>query len=395
MKIILVAGARSNFMKIAPVLDAMKRFNQTSERIFEPILVHTDQHYDYAMSQSFFDDLDLPKPNINLEVGSGSHAEQTGKIMIAFEQVIQTIQPDLVLVVGDVNSTLACTITAKKLKIPVAHVEAGLRSGDMEMPEEINRKLTDFVSDYLFTTDLNANVNLRREGISEEKIFFVGNVMIESLFNYLGKAALSQILNHLDLREGLEIKPFGVVTLHRPSNVDCFQTFQEICEALSQISKSLPLIFPCHPRTQKRIKSYGMEHFFGKSLLHLDRIIITSPLSDLDFLHLKAHARIILTDSGGVQEEATILGVPCLTLPENTERAITITQGTNHLVGTQKENILKGFNLAMENPKGSFQKPEKWDGEAADRIVEILAGIAKNRTLSPKEEQQFAVQNWN
>jgi len=394
MKIILVAGARPNFMKIAPILGAIKRFNQNRERIFEPILVHTGQHYDFEMSQSFFNDLNLPKPDINLEVGSGSHAEQTGKVMIGFEKVLQTFMPDLVLVVGDINSTLACTITAKKLKIPVAHVESGLRSGDMEMPEEINRKLTDFISDYLFTTDLKANENLKREGISEEKIFFVGNVMIDTLYHHLGKAALSQILNHLDLREGLEIKPFGVITLHRPSNVDHFQTFREICEALSEISKTLPLIFPCHPRTQERMKSYGIEHFFGKSLLHGDRIIITSPLSYHDFLNLNAHAKIILTDSGGIQEEASILQVPCLTLRENTERPITISQGTNCLVGTQKENIIKGFNLAMERKKGSFHKPEKWDGEAAERIVEILAGISKNKVHSLKEEQPFAVQNW-
>ena len=198
MKIILVAGARPNFMKIAPIMGAIKRYNQTREPIFEPILVHTGQHYDFTMSQSFFDDLNIPKPDINLEVGSGSHAEQTGKVMIAFEQTLQSVKPDLVLVVGDVNSTLACTITSKKLKIPVAHVEAGLRSGDMEMPEEINRKLTDFVSDYLFTTDLNANANLMREGISDDKIFFVGNVMIDTLYHHLGKAAASHILNQLD-----------------------------------------------------------------------------------------------------------------------------------------------------------------------------------------------------
>lgn len=394
MKIILVAGARTDFMKIASILEAMKRFNQTRERMIEPILVHTGKHEDYAMSQSFFDDLNLPKPIIDLEVCSGSIAEQTGKIMTSFEQVLQTFKPDLVLVVGNDNSILASTVTAKKLKIPIAHLEAGLRSEEMEMSEQVNLKLTDFVSDYLFTTDHNANRNLMREGISGEKIFFIGNVMVESLLNYLGRAALSQILNHLDLREGLEIKPFGVVTLHRPSNIDNFQTFQEICQALSQISLTIPLIFPCHPRTQERIKSYGMEHFFGKSILHLDRIIITSPLSYLDFLHLNAHAKIILTDIGGTQEEAAILGVPCLTLWENTERPIKMTQGTNRLVGTQKENILNGFNLAMENQNNSIQKPEKWDGQASDRIVEILAGIDEERALRFKEEQPFAVQNW-
>ncbi|MHB8482658.1 MAG: non-hydrolyzing UDP-N-acetylglucosamine 2-epimerase [Nitrospiria bacterium] len=391
MKIILVAGARPNFMKIAPLMEAINRFNQNGERILEPILVHTGQHYDYAMSQLFFDDLGLPRPDINLEVGSGTHAEQTGKVMMAFEQVLEKIRPDLVIVVGDVNSTPACAITAKKLKIPVAHVEAGLRSGDMTMPEEINRRLTDFISDYLFTTDLNASENLKQEGIPDDKIFFVGNVMIDTLLKHLERASTSSIHNQLDLREGKKIKPYGVVTLHRPSNVDHYQTFREICEALNHISVTLPLIFPCHPRTQERIKAYGLDYLFGKSLLNGENLIITSPLGYLDFLHLNAGARIILTDSGGIQEESTILGVPCLTLRENTERPMTISQGTNRLVGARKENILNGFKLAMESPKGSFQKPEKWDGQAAERIVEILAGIAKKKEQALKEEQSLAV----
>jgi UDP-N-acetylglucosamine 2-epimerase (non-hydrolysing) len=390
MKIILVAGTRANFMKIAPIMSAIKRFNQSGDSSIEAILVHTGRRYDTDEAPSFFDDLNLPKPDINLGVFSGSRAEQTGNLMIAFEQVLQQVNPELVVVAGDVNATLVCTITAKKLKIPVAHIEAGLRSEDLESTPMINRKLTDFMSDYLFTTDLNANANLIREGISDDKIFFVGNVMAETLFNQIGKAAFSSILNQVDLREGLEIKPFGMVVLHSPSTVDNRETLSEICEALSEISQTLPLVCSSHPHIHERIRSYDLEHLFGRSFLH-NRMIMTHPMCQLDSLHLNSHAEIILTDSGKLEEEATILGVPCLTLRNSTERPITITEGTNRLVGTKKENIIKGFHQVMSNRQNLYSKPEKWDGHAADRIIAILADNPKKRVVPDKEEKEWAV----
>jgi len=313
--------------------------------------------------------------------------------MILIEELLHSLMPELVLVAGDEHASLAFTLGAKKLKIPVARLEGGLRSGETGLPEETNRKLIDYVSDYLFTTDLNANANLLREGISEERLYFVGNILVETLYGHLSKAAFSQVLNHLDLREGLEIRPFGVVSLRRPSNVDHFQTFREICDALSQISKGLPLIFPCHPRTQQRIRSYGLENLFGKSLLHEDRIIIIDPLSHLDFLHLKAHSKIILTDSDGIQEEATILGIPCLTLRETTERPVTISQGTNRLVGSRKEDILKGYALAMEDYKEPHMKPERWDGRTSENVVRILAQISEKGRSRYREESEMVA--WN
>lgn len=380
MKIIHVVGARPNFMKIAPILEAAERHNRSGgQPRIDPILLHTGQHYDPAMSQSFFDDLDLPPPDINLEVGSGSHAEQTGRIMIAFEQVLERERPDLVLVVGDVNSTMACTIAAKKLNIAVAHVEAGLRSGDMTMPEEINRKVTDFIADYLFTTDPIAGGNLKAEGVPDHRIFFVGNVMIDTLLKHRKCAAASPILERLGLRNGIRVKPYTVVTLHRPSNVDDEANFSEICDALKVISERFPLIFPCHPRTQERIKASGLEDFFATSLSEGEGIVLTAPLGYLDFLHLNGNAKVILTDSGGIQEEATILGVPCLTLRENTERPITLSEGTNRLVGSRKEEILEGFEWALRETKGPVRRPEKWDGRAAERIVDLLAEIGRRR----------------
>lgn len=378
MKIILVAGARPNFMKIAPIWEAIGRHHDRggSPR-FEILLVHTGQHYDHAMSQSFFDDLGLPRPDINLGVGSGSHAEQTSKVMTAFEQLLEKEHPDVVLVVGDVNSTMACTIAAKKLNIAVAHVEAGLRSGDMTMPEEINRKVTDSIADYLFTTDPLADANLRAEGIADDRIFFVGNVMIDTLLKHRGRASASPILETLGLKKNLEIQPYGVVTLHRPSNVDHPETLREICRALEAISEHLLLAFPCHPRTENRMKSLGAKALFGGSPANGKGVLIVPPLGYLDFLQLHANAKIMLTDSGGIQEEATIFGIPCLTLRENTERPITITQGTNRLVGTRCEKILEGFQTALSVEGRAIRQPEKWDGRAAGRIVDVLAKIAK------------------
>lgn len=377
MKIIHVVGARPNFMKVTPILEAIDRHNQAGLcPIIQSLLVHTGQHYDQAMSQSFFDDLGMPRPDINLEVGSGSHAVQTGQVMIAFEEVLFREQPDLVLVVGDVNSTMACAIAAKKLNIAVAHVEAGLRSGDMTMPEEINRKMTDAIADYLFTTDLIANANLTQEGIPEDRIFFVGNVMIDSLLKHRERASKSPILKTLGLQNGQGIRPYAVLTLHRPTNVDKSEIFHGICEALRTLSERLPVIFPCHPRTRERIRSFGFDHFFKTSIEKGDRLVLTSPLGYLEFLQLMANARMILSDSGGIQEEATILGIPCLTLRDNTERPVTIKQGTNRLVGSRRETILKEFESAVFETNGRHRRPEKWDGQAAERIVGILSELA-------------------
>lgn len=378
VKIVHVVGARPNFMKIAPILAAIRQHNKEGGYpTFESLLVHTGQHYDQAMSQSFFEDLDLPRPDLNLEVGSGSHAEQTGKVMIAFEKVLQQAAPKMVLVVGDVNSTMACTLAAKKLNIPVAHVEAGLRSGDMTMPEEINRKVTDAVADLLFTTDLGANANLKQEGIPDHQIFFVGNVMIDTLLKHRERASRSLVLETLGLKVGQQVKSYGVLTLHRPSNVDCFDTLQEILQAVKTLSDVIPIVFPCHPRTVTQIKSFGLQSYFGKPNQIADRIMLVPPFGYLDFLQLHAHAKIVLTDSGGIQEEATILGVPCLTLRENTERPITILQGTNRLVGTRRDSILKGFEAATKEGAGLGRVPEKWDGRAGERIVEVLAETGK------------------
>lgn len=388
MKIILVVGARPNFMKIAPIWEAIARYNaRGGAPRFEALLVHTGQHYDHAMSQSFFDDLELPRPDINLGVGSGSHAEQTSKVMTAFEQLLEKEHPDLIVVVGDVNSTMACTIAAKKLNIAVAHVEAGLRSGDMTMPEEINRKVTDFIADYLFTTDPIADANLKAEGIPDHRIFFVGNVMIDTLLKHRLRASASLILETLSLRSGSEVRPYGVVTLHRPSNVDHPESLREICRALEAISETLSLVFPCHPRTEGRIKSLGLSALLGGSLTKGNRIALIPPLGYLDFLQLHANAKIMLTDSGGIQEEATILGVPCLTLRENTERPITITQGTNRLVGTSGDAIIQECRSALNGQGGPKQRPDKWDGRAAERIVSALCEIAKKGAGQPGEKE--------
>ena len=379
MKIILVVGARPNFMKIAPILEAIEHHNGKGRRPqIDPILLHTGQHYDQAMSQSFFEDLGIPRPDINLEVGSGGHAEQTGKVMMAFEPVLERERPDLVLVVGDVNSTMACTIAAKKLNIAVAHVEAGLRSGDMTMPEEINRKVTDAIADYLFTTDRIAGAHLEKEGVPNGRIFFVGNVMIDTLVKHRERAKQSTVLETLGLMNGEGLHPYAVVTLHRPSNVDDSETLGRIYEALQEISLRLPVIFPCHPRTRARLDQFGLgECFDGKA----SRIRLISPLSYLDFLQLNSHASVILTDSGGIQEEATILGVPCLTLRENTERPITVSQGTNRLVGNKKEAILNGIEWALRQTKSLTARPDKWDGRAAERVVEVLAQISRRKFL--------------
>lgn len=363
MKVINVAGARPNFMKIAPIIEAMNRYPD----VIEHRLVHTGQHYDETMSKAFFDDLGMPKPDVDLGVGSGSHAEQTARIMVAFEKVCLQDRPDLVIVVGDVNSTMACTITAKKLGIQVAHVEAGLRSRDMGMPEEINRLCTDVLCDYLFTTDHFAGENLRAENVPEGKIVFVGNVMIDTL------------LKHRKLAEGLEVtERFGVakgayatLTLHRPSNVDDRSVLEAILLVLSRIAEELPIIFPVHPRTRKMLERFGLMHYFateadGKG------IRLSEPLGYLEFLHLNMFARLILTDSGGLQEESTVLGVPCITLRNNTERPVTCSVGTNRIVGNDPDKIFAAARDVLEGKWPAGALPEKWDGRSAERIVEWL-----------------------
>ena len=359
-KVINVVGARPNFMKVAPIVAAMQR----REREFAPLVVHTGQHYDAAMSDAFFSDLDLPKPDIHLGVGSTSHAAQTAAIMQRFEPVVLAEQPDWVLVVGDVNSTLACALVCVKLGVRVAHVEAGLRSRDRTMPEEINRLLTDQIADLLFTPSADADDNLRAEGIPPERIRLVGNIMIDSLFQHLERAADSRIKERLGLAE----KAYAVLTLHRPANVDDPVVFARILDALEKISERLPVIFPVHPRTRKTIAQLGLEtRLEAISGLHL-----IEPLGYLDFLRLYSGARLVLTDSGGIQEETSVLGIPCLTLRENTERPITVTMGTNKIVGSDAEKIVNAAFAALDQTAKPTVAIPLWDGHTADRIVAAL-----------------------
>jgi len=367
VKVINVVGARPNFMKMAPIIEAMDRFPDD----FEHLLVHTGQHYDERMSRAFFDDLGMPKPDIDLGVGSGSHAEQTGRVMMAFERICQEQRPDLVIVVGDVNSTLACAITARKLGIAVAHVEAGLRSRDMAMPEEINRLCTDVLCDYLFTTDPIASDNLRREGIADEKIHFVGNVMIDTLVKHRRLAARLSLTEQL----GLTPRGYATLTLHRPSNVDDRAVLAGILEALSSIAQRLPILFPIHPRTRKMAERFGLSHYFSRDG-RPEGIWLMEPLGYLEFLHLNRNARLVLTDSGGLQEETTVLGVPCITLRHNTERPITCSVGTNRLVGNERRAILRAADEVLSQETVTGQVPDKWDGRAAERIVAVLLNRA-------------------
>ena len=361
LKILNIVGARPNFIKIAPIAREMRRRDSD----FLPLIIHTGQHYDLMMSESFFTDLDIPKPDFHLEVGSASHAAQTAKIMMEFEPVVLREKPDWVLVVGDVNSTIACALVCSKLNIKVAHVEAGLRSRDRTMPEEINRILTDQISDLLFTTSKDADENLKAEGVSENKIHFVGNVMIDSLFYNMEKAKSSTVREDLNLSE----KDYAVVTLHRPSNVDDKKIFSEILDALISIGEKLPVIFPAHPRTKARITEFSLTKKIGNSNLR-----VIEPLGYLDFLKLYSGARIVLTDSGGLQEETTALSIPCLTLRENTERPITISMGTNKVVGVNPEKIEHAAFEILSKKKFAKDKkiPPLWDGRAAKRICDVL-----------------------
>jgi len=360
LKIICVCGARPNFMKIAPIVDALAQ-----RAGVETLLVHTGQHYDERMSELFFRDLGIRKPDVNLEVGSGSHAAQTAEIMKRFEPVCLDHRPDWVVVVGDVNSTIACSLVAAKLGIQVAHVEAGLRSFDRAMPEEINRVLTDAISDLLFVTEPSGVENLRREGIDDEKVHLVGNVMIDTLLRSKARAEASDVLARLGLSAG----GYAAVTLHRPSNVDDAETFAGILTALGEITRDMPVVFPIHPRSRKNLAAMGL----GAKVDALAGVHLIEPLGYLDFVKLMASAAVVLTDSGGIQEETTILQVPCLTLRENTERPITVSQGTNRLTGPRPAAILSAYREVRDNPPRTATMPELWDGRAAERIAAILA----------------------
>jgi UDP-N-acetylglucosamine 2-epimerase (non-hydrolysing) len=360
-RIFLVAGARPNFMKVAPIIRAL----QQRADLFEYRLVHTGQHYDREMSEVFFDELHIPEPDYHLEVGSGTHAEQTGRIMVRFEQICHEDRPDLVLVVGDVNSTLACSIVAKKSNIKVAHVEAGLRSGDLRMPEEINRLVTDAISDYFFVTEQSGVTHLRAEGKPDEAIFLVGHVMIDNLFHQM--ARLKEMPSSTLDEEGVKSRHarYGVVTLHRPSNVDQRGILENLIGAMSTISRVLPLVFPVHPRTQARLDQF--------KLSLPDGIVPIKPQPYMAFLNLFKDATLVLTDSGGLQEETTALGIPCLTLRENTERPITVEEGTNLVVGTSPDRIVAAAETVLRGEGKAGRRPRLWDGRAAERIVAILA----------------------
>ena len=361
IKLSIVAGARPNFMKIAPIIRELDRH----AAVFEYRLVHTGQHYDRDMSDVFFEELEIPKPDYHLDVGSGSHATQTAKIMIGFEEVCRKDRPDLVMVVGDVNSTLACSIVAKKLGIAVAHVEAGLRSGDRLMPEEINRMVTDAISDYFFVTEPSGVTNLAREGHAPERIHFVGHVMIDNLFHQLAKLETMDTSRFASATLKRAHPRYGVVTLHRPSNVDNRVTLAAIVDGLTVIAGELPLFFPIHPRTQARIQEFG---------LSLPPAVHTlAPLPFMEFLALWKDAVCVLTDSGGLQEETTAVGVPCLTLRENTERPVTIDEGSNHLVGNDPQKMIVAARAVLSGTRGEPRRPALWDGRAAQRIIAILA----------------------
>lgn len=357
-KIISVVGARPNFMKVAPLHRAFKRYPDSIEHL----ICHTGQHYDEKMSKIFFDEFELPEPHFYLGVGSGSHAVQTAKVMVEFEKVLLAEKPDLVVVVGDVNSTVACSLVASKLHIPVAHVEAGLRSFDRTMPEEINRLLTDAISDFLFVTEKSGMDNLANEGIDKSKIFFVGNVMIDTLIQLLPKADTSNILSSLQVEKG----DYILVTLHRPSNVDNDNFLRKLTNVFRTISGKKKIIFPVHPRTRSNMERIGLNGSLSEN------IILSDPIGYIDFLHLTKHAGLIITDSGGIQEESTFLGVQCITVRDNTERPVTVDTGTNQLIGTDLDKVTKTALEILNGKTKSGRVPELWDGKAAERITAIL-----------------------
>jgi UDP-N-acetylglucosamine 2-epimerase (non-hydrolysing) len=374
IKVLCVVGARPNFMKIAPIMRAI----QNASHSIEATLLHTGQHYDAAMKTAFFDQLHIPEPDIDLGVGSGSHTVQTAEIMLRFEPVLDDLKPTAVLVLGDVNSTIACALVAVKKGIPVIHVEAGLRSYDRGMPEEVNRVLTDQISDLLFTTERSAEGNLSREGIDISRVHFVGNVMIDTLLYNLDRA-----VNPAEMIADLACTPeqdsfqkgYALVTMHRPSNVDSPENLKSLLQTLGRISTQIPLIFPIHPRTAQRIKENGFE-----SLIESNRIIQLPPQGYLELLGLMKQAKLVLTDSGGIQEETTALGVPCVTLRENTERPITADEGTNTVVGIDPQAIHACVDNILQTGGKSGRVPEYWDGKAAERIVDVIVSWAAENT---------------
>jgi len=419
MKIVTVVGARPNFMKAAPIIAAIRNYNQAAAKAgaelthqasvpsIEHILVHTGQHYDVLMSDAFFADLHLPPPDIRLGVGSGSHAVQTAEILKGFEAVLLRERPDVVVVVGDVNSTVACALATAKISFDLAgtrpllvHVEAGLRSFDRSMPEEINRVVTDHLSDLLFVTEESALQNLHNEGISPDAVHFVGNTMIDSLLAFKEKAEASTILERLKLRgqargsnrDGNSITPYALLTLHRPTNVDNRDSFRNILAGLEELATHCPIVFPVHPRTRQRISEFSLEAHLGvngtrikgstrDSQSRQGGIILTEPLGYLDFLCIMKHATLVLTDSGGIQEETTCLGIPCVTLRENTERPVTLQRGTNIIAGTTKERIAAAIQQQLGRKDGCSM-PEKWDGQAATRILDVLMSAYNERTVA-------------
>jgi UDP-N-acetylglucosamine 2-epimerase (non-hydrolysing) len=411
MKVLMVVGARPNFMKVAPIIRAAHDHHEERTGLqIDHLLVHTGQHYDEAMSDRFFADLGLPTPDVHLGVGSGSHAQQTAEVMKKFEDIVLREKPDVVVVVGDVNSTLACALVTAKLSLDsagsrplIAHVEAGLRSFDRTMPEEINRIVTDHVSDLLFVTEESGLQNLLNEGISPDWIHFVGNTMIDSLLAFNEKAEASTVLEELGLRIRTEkdvknnaVARYALLTLHRPSNVDTRDAFLGILEGLEELAAGYPIVFPVHPRTRRRIKEFGLESCIGvnKTSVNSDTlgsenmrkgIILTDPLGYLDFLCVMKNAAIVVTDSGGIQEETTCLGIPCVTVRENTERPVTVECGTNIIAGTGKDRIRDAIRGQMER-KAGHRMPKHWDGRAAERIIDVLIRTHRDRSLARRSQ---------
>jgi UDP-N-acetylglucosamine 2-epimerase (non-hydrolysing) len=365
MRAVLVAGARPNFMKVAPVLWALE------ERAVDVTLVHSGQHYDAAMSDVFFDELGIRPPDVNLAAGSGTQAEQTARVMVAFEPLVERIAPDVVIVVGDVNSTVACGLVTAKSGALLAHVEAGLRSRDWGMPEEINRVVTDRLSDFLFAPSADAVDNLRAEGYREDQIHLVGNVMVDTLLKNVERAARRPVLSELGLRP----QEYCLVTLHRPSNVDDDGALQGVVRALDRIAVRCDVVFPAHPRTRARLAAIDMS----------PRISVIAPQGYLDFVALEASARLVVTDSGGVQEETTMLGVPCLTARESTERPITVSEGSNRVVGTVPDDIVSAAMEVLDRPTPVYPRPDLWDGRAAARIAEVLVNADGAHRLRPTD----------
>jgi UDP-N-acetylglucosamine 2-epimerase (non-hydrolysing) len=358
IKIVCIAGTRPNFIKIAPLINELNKVKN-----FKSEIIHTGQHYDASMSDIFFKELNIKKPKISISSGSGSHSDQTGKIMTGLEKVFLRSRPDLVIVVGDVNSTLAASIVTSKLHIPLAHVEAGLRSFDLTMPEEINRIVTDRLSEYLFTPSRDGDENLKKEGISTKRVFFTGNIMIDTLVKYIRRIDSDAILKKYVLKKN----EFCLLTLHRPSNVDNKAVFEKLAKAINQISRDIKIVFPAHPRTIARMKAFGLEKYFKSA-----NILLTDPIGYLDTIGLIASSKLVITDSGGLQEETTFLKVPCITLRENTERPVTSKIGTNTVIGIDTELLKTMVNKILNGRYKKGKIPKYWDGNTADRIVNIL-----------------------